>query len=65
VKLVFGVLLLFVLILAVVYFGFWLWEFIESDSCLDLGGVWNYETSTCEQSPLYDEWRKRKSQNPG
>lgn len=59
-KLIFGALLLLMMMSAIVWFGFWLWEFIESDSCFDMGGVWNYGTSTCEQSPSYDEWKKSR-----
>lgn len=29
------------------------------DSCLDLGGRWNYEINDCEGSESYDNWKDR------
>jgi hypothetical protein len=28
--------------------GFWVWHWLQIDSCLDRGGRWNYEQSHCE-----------------
>lgn len=41
---------------AIVLFGLWFWRFMQIDSCLDWGGAWNYENSSCEGSP---EWDRR------
>lgn len=41
-----------------VVFGFKL-DFFYIDSCLDLGGRWNYELDECEGSQSYIEWKER------
>lgn len=33
--------------------------FFYSDTCIDLGGVWNNESHQCEGSESYDEWKER------
>ncbi len=34
--------------------------FFSIDSCLDLGGRWNYEINECEGSPRYIEWQNER-----
>ena len=34
-------------------------HFFYIDTCLDLGGVWNYDENICEQSDAYNEWKER------
>ena len=36
------------ILIAVVLIGYWLKGQLKIDSCLDLGGKWNYENSSCE-----------------
>ncbi|MCC6598472.1 MAG: hypothetical protein IT559_06755 [Alphaproteobacteria bacterium] len=33
--------------------------FFYIDSCMDLGGQWNYDANQCEGSALYNEWKER------
>ncbi len=33
--------------------------FFYIDSCMDLGGRWNYDTNDCEGSEKYNEWKER------
>jgi hypothetical protein len=41
-------LLLLLLVVGIGFLGPWLSRYIKIDSCLDLGGRWNYQTETCE-----------------
>jgi hypothetical protein len=43
-----NVVLLFALLATVIASLIWLKRFLAVDSCLDRGGRWNYELSTCE-----------------
>lgn len=40
---------IFILLLVLVLLGVWLKGELKIDSCLDLGGLWNYEKRECEQ----------------
>lgn len=38
----------FLLLIGAAMFGYWFHGFIAIDSCLDLGGRWNYDRGYCE-----------------
>jgi len=60
-----GIFVLFPVLLLISYLIFiWVMHdynpyFFYIDSCLDLGGRWNYEINDCEGSESYREWKDR------
>ncbi len=57
-KVLYAILVL-ALVTAIYFFMVWFEDFLDVDACLDAGGGWNHETSSCEGSPEYDRWRAR------
>jgi hypothetical protein len=46
-----GLLVFAILAVCVLMLIWWVYKELQIDSCLDLGGRWNYEESVCETAP--------------